>query len=92
MYGDVISSFFVFCWDLMGFRYSREYQVEGGVYSGKDRHNAEVAAFHLSLLLDVRRTPLAAGRRLNMSDVRAKADADLAATFSRAGKPRPCPS
>ena len=29
------------------FRYERAYIVEGGPYSGFDRHNGEIAAFHL---------------------------------------------
>lgn len=28
-------------------RYSRDYVVEGKPYSGFDRHNGEIAAFHL---------------------------------------------
>lgn len=31
----------------LSLRYSRDYVVEGEPYAGYDRHNAEVAAFHL---------------------------------------------
>jgi hypothetical protein len=43
-------------------------------------------AFYLGLLLDLRRTPIAVGRRVNISkDIWSKADADLAVTFRKEG-------
>ena len=45
------------------------------------RHNGEIVAFYLSLLLGMRRTPVAVGRMINVTDLWTKADADLAATF-----------
>lgn len=38
--------------------YTRTTRIRGTVYHGKDRHNGEVVAFYLSLLLPFRRVPL----------------------------------
>lgn len=68
-----------------------------GVISGADRHNGEVAAFFLSLLLGagMRRTPIAVGRMVNLTaEILPFADADLKATFHKNGRKsfRPCRS
>lgn len=43
--------------------YSRNTIIEGPVYYGKDRHNAEIVAFHLSSLLALRRVPITVARK-----------------------------
>ncbi|KAH0945353.1 hypothetical protein HN011_005383 [Eciton burchellii] len=48
--------------------YSRDAIIRGPVYHGKDRHNAEVVAFHLSSLLALRRVPLTVIRKLNLKE------------------------
>ncbi|XP_005113348.2 extracellular serine/threonine protein kinase CeFam20, partial [Aplysia californica] len=45
--------------------YGRDDIITGTPYSGRDRHNAEIAAFHLGRILELRRTPLAIGRRVD---------------------------
>ncbi|XP_057371540.1 glycosaminoglycan xylosylkinase-like [Daphnia carinata] len=72
--------------------YNREHRINGpDVYSGADRHNGEIIGFYLSLLLDLRRTPVAVGRMINLtSEILANADSDLAATFFRNNQSHTC--
>ncbi|KAK7873562.1 hypothetical protein R5R35_008802 [Gryllus longicercus] len=66
--------------------YPRTEMIEGPVYAGKDRHNAEVAAFHLSILLGLRRCPLTVGRKVNLrSEIMPVATDDLFDTFYQEG-------
>ncbi|XP_023713908.1 glycosaminoglycan xylosylkinase isoform X2 [Cryptotermes secundus] len=66
--------------------YSRSKVIGGPVYAGKDRHNAEVAAFHLSILLGLRRSPLTVGRKVNLRrEVMPVATNDLLETFYQEG-------
>ncbi|GFO00662.1 glycosaminoglycan xylosylkinase [Plakobranchus ocellatus] len=46
--------------------YPRDYIVEGPPYAGRDRHNAEVAVFHLGRILELRRSPLVVGRKVHL--------------------------
>ncbi|XP_071963207.1 extracellular serine/threonine protein kinase FAM20C-like [Antedon mediterranea] len=53
-------------------------------FSDIERHNAEIAAFHLDRILDFRRAPPVAGRWFNLtSEVYDLADASLRKTFFR---------
>ncbi|XP_076455405.1 glycosaminoglycan xylosylkinase-like [Babylonia areolata] len=62
--------------------YERDYIVEGPPYAGRDRHNGEIAAFHLSRILGLRRTPLAVGRTVSISrDLIPVASSELLKTF-----------
>ena len=47
-------------------RYSREKVLEGTPYEGFDRHNGEIAAFHLDRLLGFYRAPPVVGRIINL--------------------------
>nr|CAD7605255.1 unnamed protein product [Timema genevievae] len=67
-------------------RYSRTELIDGPVYAGKDRHNAEVAAFHLAVLLGLRRSPLTVGRKINLRrEVMPVATDNLLDTFYQEG-------
>ncbi|EDM09482.1 similar to RIKEN cDNA C530043G21 gene, isoform CRA_b [Rattus norvegicus] len=67
-------------------RYSRDYVVEGEPYAGYDRHNAEVAAFHLDRILGFRRAPLVVGRYVNLrTEVKPVATEQLLSTFLTVG-------
>lgn len=71
----------------MSDRYNRSFHIAGPVYSGADRHNGEIVAFYLSLLLDLRRTPVAVGRRVNLNlEIYDKANPDLKKTFYKKSK------
>ncbi|KAK7070211.1 Glycosaminoglycan xylosylkinase [Halocaridina rubra] len=64
--------------------YSREEVIEGEVYAGADRHNGEIAAFHLNRLLGFNMVPLAVGRKLSLKrDILPVATSRLSATFYR---------
>ncbi|XP_029488724.1 glycosaminoglycan xylosylkinase isoform X3 [Oncorhynchus nerka] len=67
-------------------RYSRDYMVEGEPYAGYDRHNAEVAAFHLDRILGFRRAPLVVGRFVNLrTEIKPVATDQLLSTFLMQG-------
>ena len=61
--------------------YSRDEIMNGSVYSGKDRHNSEIVSFHLAAILNLRYTPIAAGRRISLRDSLKYADAELQQTM-----------
>ncbi|XP_077463642.1 glycosaminoglycan xylosylkinase-like isoform X2 [Stigmatopora argus] len=63
-------------------RYNRDHVVEGvEPYAGYDRHNGEVAAFHLD-----RRSPLVVGRNINLrTEIKPVAGEQLLATFLSQG-------
>lgn len=70
----------------MIFRYERNTIIEGTVYSGKDRHNGEIAAFHLSRLLELNRAPIVSGRILNLdTEILPVSTYDLSRTFYKNG-------
>ncbi|XP_059481067.1 glycosaminoglycan xylosylkinase [Neocloeon triangulifer] len=66
--------------------YTRDHIIEGSVYAGKDRHNAEIAAFHLGLILGFRKIPLAVGRKISLhKEVMPVAALELLETFHQEG-------
>ncbi|XP_053698319.1 glycosaminoglycan xylosylkinase homolog [Sabethes cyaneus] len=63
------------CW------YSRNTTIDGMVYSGKDRHNSEIVAFHLAAILNLRWTPIVVGRRISLLEIYRLADQELKETM-----------
>lgn len=65
--------------------------IPGVVYAGKDRHRAEIVAFYLGAILNLRWTPIAVGRRISLQLVEERADAELRKTITTtvSGEPPP---
>lgn len=66
--------------------YERNAVIDGPVYSGKDRFNAEIFGFYLGSLLNMRWTPAVVGRKLNMKEIYDKADKSLQRTMTVNGE------
>lgn len=49
-------------------RYQINHVITGGPVAGFDRHNSEIASFHISRLLGIRRAPFTTGRVLDFID------------------------
>ncbi|XP_003742322.2 glycosaminoglycan xylosylkinase [Galendromus occidentalis] len=65
--------------------YSRDHVIHGEPYAGADRHNGEIAAFHIGRLLGFNRCPLVAGRKVNIEELRNISTQVLERTFYREG-------
>ncbi|XP_064643874.1 glycosaminoglycan xylosylkinase-like [Lineus longissimus] len=62
--------------------YARDFVILGNPYAGADRHNGEIAAFHLNRILGFNRAPLVVGRRINLrEEVMPIAEEKLLQTF-----------
>jgi glycosaminoglycan xylosylkinase len=61
--------------------YARNRVIDGPVYSGKDRHNSEIVAFYLGALLNLRWTPIAVGRAINLKEIWKLGDRELQETM-----------
>ena len=68
-------------------RYPSHEIINGSVYSGKDRHFGEVVAFYLSILLDFKKVPVAAIRKLNVKELLLVSDRALLETFISKSEP-----
>ncbi len=66
--------------------YERNDIIDGPVYSGKDRFNAEIIGFYLGSILNMRWTAVAVGRKLNMKEIYDKADKPLRRTMTVDGE------
>ncbi|XP_076321215.1 glycosaminoglycan xylosylkinase-like isoform X1 [Tachypleus tridentatus] len=63
-------------------RFKRDFVIDGPPYAGADRHNGEIASFHLNRLLGFRRSPLVVGRKVNLrTEVTTTASKSLLETF-----------
>lgn len=63
--------------------YKRDFIVDGSlIYAGKDRHVSEIFAFYLGAVLNLRWTPIVAGRKINLKEIYEKADKDLKETMT----------
>lgn len=66
--------------------YERDAVISGPVYAGKDRFNAEIVAFYLGAMLNMRWTPIAVGRRISLKEIYDKtADKVLRSTMTANG-------
>ncbi|XP_067929825.1 glycosaminoglycan xylosylkinase-like [Watersipora subatra] len=62
--------------------YSGDYVMVGTAYAGKDRHNAEIAAFHLNRIIGLNRAPIIVGRKVDLeSELRPVAHKNLLNTY-----------
>ena len=68
-------------------RYQRDRILDGSPYEGYDRHNAEIAAFHLDRVIGFYRVPPAVGRIVNLdAEVKPVARKKLSDTFFTKGE------
>uniref|UniRef100_A0A2M4AUP5 Putative conserved secreted protein n=1 Tax=Anopheles triannulatus TaxID=58253 RepID=A0A2M4AUP5_9DIPT len=61
--------------------YHLEEIVNGTVYSGKDRHNAEIVSFHLAVILNLRSAPIVVGRSISLREHLSLVDEELRQTM-----------
>lgn len=70
---------------LVIYSYPRTHIIRDGPFAGSDRHNGEIVAFHLAGLLGMHRTPIVAGRRISLDEIRGKSTPALNTTFYKEG-------